>query len=320
MKGSIMKEYTLCTCGIALVAMAFASSPARAVDLPPAASTATFSGFRDPSSGALNCDETWSGAGSATCKAPTFYANGPLGVGIHIFGSDSATALVTGGVSPKAQVNVSLSGGDQVAGAGSAEAEATLDYFFTVVSLAPPPTTVADIPLSFTDSGSLNSAIPASFGVVGSAATVLNSFTGGVTVGSSTFAADSAFQAFDGSNLFKSYGQTYRVDFHFSGLPNAQTPVAHVGLDAQCTVTDEALGSASGDCTAIADPFVGFDQAAFDQLMGDKTFNLSDFFKIEVSSGLEAAAGVPEPASWALMIAGFGLTGAMLRRRKAQAA
>ncbi|MGL6043058.1 MAG: PEPxxWA-CTERM sorting domain-containing protein, partial [Sandaracinobacteroides sp.] len=28
-----------------------------------------------------------------------------------------------------------------------------------------------------------------------------------------------------------------------------------------------------------------------------------------------AAAVVPEPASWALMIAGFGLTGAMLRRR-----
>lgn len=27
------------------------------------------------------------------------------------------------------------------------------------------------------------------------------------------------------------------------------------------------------------------------------------------------APGVPEPASWALMIAGFGLTGAMLRRR-----
>ena len=26
--------------------------------------------------------------------------------------------------------------------------------------------------------------------------------------------------------------------------------------------------------------------------------------------------GVPEPASWALMIAGFGLTGAMLRRRR----
>jgi hypothetical protein len=34
---------------------------------------------------------------------------------------------------------------------------------------------------------------------------------------------------------------------------------------------------------------------------------------------LQAAqqAGVPEPASWALMIGGFGLAGASLRRRRA---
>ena len=35
---------------------------------------------------------------------------------------------------------------------------------------------------------------------------------------------------------------------------------------------------------------------------------------IEVQVLREAA--VPEPASWALMIAGFGLTGAALRRRR----
>ena len=29
---------------------------------------------------------------------------------------------------------------------------------------------------------------------------------------------------------------------------------------------------------------------------------------------------VPEPASWAMLIAGFGLTGAMMRRRRAVAA
>lgn len=33
-----------------------------------------------------------------------------------------------------------------------------------------------------------------------------------------------------------------------------------------------------------------------------------------------SAAGVPEPASWALMIGGFGLAGSALRRRKALAA
>lgn len=34
-------------------------------------------------------------------------------------------------------------------------------------------------------------------------------------------------------------------------------------------------------------------------------------------TGVDFAANVPEPASWAMMIAGFGLTGACLRRRRA---
>ena len=36
-------------------------------------------------------------------------------------------------------------------------------------------------------------------------------------------------------------------------------------------------------------------------------------------TGTASAGGVPEPASWALMIAGFGLAGAQLRRRRTAA-
>ncbi|HEY0437190.1 MAG TPA: PEPxxWA-CTERM sorting domain-containing protein [Phenylobacterium sp.] len=40
-----------------------------------------------------------------------------------------------------------------------------------------------------------------------------------------------------------------------------------------------------------------------------------------IASGIAtASSGAPEPAAWALMIAGFGLAGAMLRRRRAIAA
>jgi hypothetical protein len=35
------------------------------------------------------------------------------------------------------------------------------------------------------------------------------------------------------------------------------------------------------------------------------------------SIGDSAGSAVPEPASWALMISGFGLAGAVLRRRRA---
>ncbi|THD64539.1 MAG: PEP-CTERM sorting domain-containing protein [Phenylobacterium sp.] len=39
-----------------------------------------------------------------------------------------------------------------------------------------------------------------------------------------------------------------------------------------------------------------------------------------VASSDAQAGGVPEPSAWALMIAGFGLTGAALRRRRAAVA
>ena len=73
----------------------------------------------------------------------------------------------------------------------------------------------------------------------------------------------------------------------------------------------------------------------------DSTFSLSPFFGggsiqkgafnfiaiSEVAGPLEVLtitprvdAAVPEPATWAMMIAGFGLTGAALRRRRTQVA
>ena len=42
-------------------------------------------------------------------------------------------------------------------------------------------------------------------------------------------------------------------------------------------------------------------------------------FAIRLDSAPSIGPGVPEPASWALMIAGFGLAGAAMRRRRAVA-
>ena len=51
----------------------------------------------------------------------------------------------------------------------------------------------------------------------------------------------------------------------------------------------------------------------WDQNSGDNT----QFITVDI--GLDGSGGVPEPATWAMMIAGFGLVGATLRRRKAVA-
>jgi hypothetical protein len=302
---------TLMLVGAAVAALLIAGPASAIVVIPPATSSATFGGFREPAPvGALHCDKTFAGAGTATCSGPTFYAGGPKGPFVHVFGSDTGLATITGGSSPTVRSNVFISGGDEIAGAGQARVETTLDYYFAVFGITTPPTTVSEIPLTFTDSGSITSSVSPNYGVSGSISTVLNSFTGGVTVGGSVFLDDFQFGGVDFGPLTKSYGGSHEVDFHFGG----KFPIAHVNLDADCDVVDEALGDGAGSCTAIADPHVGFDQGAFDKLMGAKTFNLADYYEIVTSSGL-AGGGVPEPASWALMIAGFGLAGAALRRR-----
>jgi hypothetical protein len=48
---------------------------------------------------------------------------------------------------------------------------------------------------------------------------------------------------------------------------------------------------------------------------GIKSFTMQGAFVIAAGSFTNAA--VPEPASWAMLIAGFGLTGAAMRRRRA---
>jgi hypothetical protein len=47
------------------------------------------------------------------------------------------------------------------------------------------------------------------------------------------------------------------------------------------------------------------------------SFQLTAFIPGIPGNGTLTIAAVPEPASWAMLIAGFGLTGAVMRRRKA---
>ena len=56
----------------------------------------------------------------------------------------------------------------------------------------------------------------------------------------------------------------------------------------------------------------GFYQLNNDSLSGDLTNNLPGAFRVLGPAG----AAVPEPAAWALMIAGFGFVGGAMRRRQ----
>lgn len=84
-------------------------------------------------------------------------------------------------------------------------------------------------------------------------------------------------------------------------------------VEAACSIT--SLGSAtgtSGSCSAWVDPSFAFDQASFDQQMGNDTFALNEYYQFAFSPNVP----VPEPETYAMLLAGLGLVGALARRRK----
>jgi hypothetical protein len=109
------------------------------------------------------------------------------------------------------------------------------------------------------------------------------------------------------SNGGGSYGGTdsYNGSVDFSVMANQ---INTVTLFASGYVN----GTSSGHVDIYADPVFSFAEPV-------------DGYSLSFSNGVgnsvvtDSLAGVPEPASWALMIAGFGLAGAALRRRHAVA-
>lgn len=78
------------------------------------------------------------------------------------------------------------------------------------------------------------------------------------------------------------------------------------------TITAFAEGSLTGGFTADVDPLLTVDPSAG----GGDPNQFSILVSPGVYNGPVGPAGVPEPATWALMITGFGIVGAALRRQR----
>jgi len=283
--------------------------------LPSAVGGATFTGFRDTTTGRLDasCAATFSPYGSATCNGQVFYAGGNAGPGFHVTGSSLGIGVAfadpaTDGA-PTAKTTLDLSGGDATSGGGSATVATTLTYYFGLTSIGTPPSLTTAVPVDVTSLGSVTGAAPSIWSGYGYANTTIGKYSGEITGGGTDLVVVNS--APSGGTFQDSYFNTHTVLLGFNDL---QPPVVEIDLSTECQLSADAVGNASGTCTATADPVVGFDQAAFDAAMGPSTYKLSDYWQINLSSNLPAAVPLPNP----LLLLGMGFGVLMLgygRRR-----
>jgi hypothetical protein len=111
------------------------------------------------------------------------------------------------------------------------------------------------------------------------------------------------------------------ADFGFVGTIASSDLIVHAATDGLKNVfvygflsfapTIDQAFSWSGDCDACGRVVFWTDRDQDTGTIGDFTFTRLDIVRLD-----DAAGGVPEPATWALMIGGFGLAGASLRARR----
>lgn len=119
---------------------------------------------------------------------------------------------------------------------------------------------------------------------------------------------------------FSSGGEVDNPDIVLVGGVLTTAPVmVGVGAPVNISIFLSMFGQGPGGMDALFEHSLDF-------VRGQDVFTLPAGFTAEdpdafiVDNRFTPPGAVPEPASWALMIAGFGLAGAMLRHRKAQAA
>ena len=103
------------------------------------------------------------------------------------------------------------------------------------------------------------------------------------------------------------------LDFYIRVFNTGDTYHSYKALNADGVQHVYATGYAGGDFGIPAGTYV-----AFEDLRGGGDFNYHD--ETFVFTNVGVTGGVPEAATWTMLIAGFGLTGAAMRRRKATVA
>ena len=223
-------------------------------------------------------------------EGPTFTAGAIAGQGgWQVFSASSQPGLA------QVESGVALTGSQAASVSGSATGQTGPFY---ALNLASPG--VIDVSGDIMLTTPTNGGSSWQFGVTGPG---LSQFAGGIDIGANTIFAISG--GFGSIGTF-----SYDVWHHVDIVLDYANQVFSVGLDGSTLASGLSFCGANGACNGA---HVGaFGDAIFDTFGGSSNTGYLDNFSIDTVPG-----GVPEPASWALMIAGFGLAGASLRRRRA---
>ncbi|NJC08157.1 hypothetical protein GGQ62_001155 [Polymorphobacter fuscus] len=161
--------------------------------------------------------------------------------------------------------------------------------------------------------------------------------TGPVTYGDATFSSANGMRFFTWAGYTNTALCPHATNACRSTLTiDFATPADNLSFDVYQVDTTGILaislvGSAGADSFSLTLPrgfgprrveltgYSGLTQVILDG-RPDEEGMFFDNFRYDLASNGGGAGAVPEPASWAMMIAGFGLTGAMMRRRTALAA
>lgn len=200
----------------------------------------------------------------------------------------------------------------------------------TSASAATPVNYAAAFTISYANSSGLQIATQSDQGGTNSTSGSVNfSLTGSTGPGNSTT-----------MNLFDIWTPETEFDFpDVSAQPisvafNFTAPSAHTGtVTGETGIFFQGFFNPIGQVTWSTTPTtINFGGETLSVALGNATFNFAtqdecehdhedcsvtpDVADVTATFTQTITAGVPEPASWALMISGFGMTGAMLRRRR----
>jgi hypothetical protein len=150
---------------------------------------------------------------------------------------------------------------------------------------------------------------------------------GGYGLGANgSFGGDAVYAAVDGPTGYAQFlGDKAFSQFglYFNYAPGIGSPATIAALDAAGNVLDsfniEELApiSTPGGFNEFAFRGVGYDDGT--EVYGLR-FGGAYMLATGTADGVPSVGGVPEPATWAMLIAGFGLVGASARRRRPVAA